>query len=86
MIEGVAQDLSAQYGQRFGQRNISSMVRFAQTLPVFEIVQTLSAQLSWSPVIKLLPIKDDLERGFTPEFACRIGIGNGTVALQLPAD
>ena len=69
VIEGVARDLSEQYGQGFGKRNISSMVRFAQTFPAFEIVQTLSAQLSWSHVIELLPIKDDLERDFYTELA-----------------
>ena len=69
VIEGVAKELSAQYGQGFGKRKISSMVRFAQTFPAFEIVQTLSAQLSWSHVIELLPIKDDLERDFYTELA-----------------
>jgi predicted nuclease of restriction endonuclease-like (RecB) superfamily len=64
VIEYVAQELSSQYGQGFGKRNVASMVRFAEMVQDVEILQTLSATLSWSHVIELLPIKDALERDF----------------------
>jgi predicted nuclease of restriction endonuclease-like (RecB) superfamily len=71
----IVQTLSAQllpdYGRGFGKRNLWSMVRFLEFFPDVKIVQTLSAQLTWSHFVELIYIKDDLKRNFYAEM-CRI--------------
>lgn len=44
----LSKELTAEYGRRFGPRNLFQMVRFGEVFPDDRIVQTLSAQLSWS--------------------------------------
>lgn len=46
------------------------MVRFTEVFPDQQIAQTLSAQLSWSHFVELIPIDDPLKREFYPEL-CR---------------
>lgn len=73
--EEILQTLSAKmvelYGRGFGARNLANMIRFAETFPNERIVATLSAQLSWSHFIELLPIEDQLKRDFYAEL-CRV--------------
>ncbi len=47
------------------------MVRFAEVFPDERIAQTLSAQLSWSHFVELLPLDDPLKRDFYAEM-CRV--------------
>ena len=72
--ERIVQTLSAQltedYGQGFGRRNLFQMVRLAELFPDPEIVSALSKQLSWSHFIEILPLKDALKRDFYAEL-CR---------------
>jgi predicted nuclease of restriction endonuclease-like (RecB) superfamily len=53
--------LSAQlervYGKNFTEKNVRRMMQFAELFPDFEIVVTLSRQLSWSHFLVLIPIK-----------------------------
>jgi predicted nuclease of restriction endonuclease-like (RecB) superfamily len=50
VVDKLAQDLSAIFPDTkgFSVRNLKNMQRFAKAYPDFEIVQTVSAQLSWS--------------------------------------
>ena len=52
------------YGSAFEQTNLRRMMRFAEKFVDYEIVATLSPQLSWSHIIELLPIKSDEARLF----------------------
>jgi predicted nuclease of restriction endonuclease-like (RecB) superfamily len=56
IIDNLAQDLSAHFPKikGFSVRNLKNMQKFALAYPDFEIVQTVSAQLSWSHHILLL--------------------------------
>jgi hypothetical protein len=45
------------------------MIRFAEAYQDPEIVQTLSAQLSWSHFIEIIYLKDTLQRQFYAEMA-----------------
>ena len=47
------------------------MMRFAEVFPDEQIVQTLSAQLSWSHFVELIPLEDRLKREFYAEM-CRV--------------
>lgn len=46
LIRALSQQLTEEFGKGFSKRNLHNMVKFYQTFPN---VQTLSAQLSWSP-------------------------------------
>lgn len=71
VVEHLSKALTAEYGRGFGRRNLFNMVRFAETFAEYEIVQTLSAQLSWSHFLELIYLKDDLQRDFYIEM-CRV--------------
>jgi hypothetical protein len=58
------------------------MLRFAETFPNFEIVQTLSGQLGWSHVIHLIAVSDALAR----EFYARMCITERWSARTQPAE
>lgn len=49
--------LESEYGRGFEEKNIRRMMQFAEQFSDFEIVVTLSRQLSWSHFLALLPLK-----------------------------
>ena len=49
--------LVAKYGKSFVERNIYRMTLFAERFSDLEILPTLSAKLSWSHILELLPLK-----------------------------
>ncbi|MDO6564633.1 PDDEXK nuclease domain-containing protein [Amphritea sp. 1_MG-2023] len=71
VIATLAKQLTALYGKGWGKRNLMNMVRFAELLPEQHIVQTLSAQLSWSHFIQLLALSDPLQREFYTQMAAQ---------------
>lgn len=71
IVSSLSRQLAAEYGRGFSRRNLFNMVRFADAFPQEEIVQALSAQLSWSHFVLLLPLDDPLKRDFYAEM-CRI--------------
>lgn len=64
VVEKVAERLQDNYGRGFSRRNLFHMVHFYEVLPDSEIVQTLSAQLSWSHLVEIIYIPDELKRNF----------------------
>ena len=71
IVASVSAQLTADYGNGFGKRNLFRMIKFAELFPESEIVTTLSAQLSWSHFVEILLVKNDLARDFYAEM-CRI--------------
>ncbi len=73
--EEILQTLSAklvlEFGRGFAQRNLASMVQFAEAFPDEKIVSTLSKELGWSHFVELLPLKKHLQRDFYAEM-CRV--------------
>jgi hypothetical protein len=63
--------LVPEFGNGFGIRNLSRMIRFAEIFPEGKIVVTLPRQLSWSHFVEIIPLKDDLQRDFYTEM-CRV--------------
>ena len=49
--------LVVQYGSSFSERNLYRMMLFAERFTNIEILPTLSAKLSWSHIIEMLPLK-----------------------------
>jgi len=64
VVERLAAQLTAEYGQGFSRPNLFKMVQFAEAFPSGAIVSTLSRQLSWSHVVELLTLTDPLRREF----------------------
>ena len=63
--------LTLEYGQGWSKRNLAYMIRFSETFPQIEILQTLCAKLSWSHFKDIIYIEDSLKREFYAEM-CRI--------------
>lgn len=64
VVQTLAKQLTAQYGRGWSKRNLLNMVKFYQQFQDVKIVQTLSAQLSWSHFNLLVSIDDPLKRDF----------------------
>jgi len=71
ILATVSRELTLEFGQAFTLRSLYRAIQFYQGFSDQEIVSTLSAQLSWSHFIELLPIKAPLARDFYAEM-CRI--------------
>jgi predicted nuclease of restriction endonuclease-like (RecB) superfamily len=65
----LGKQLTTHYGRGWSKRNLLYMAGFAQSYPDSEIVQTLSAQLSWSHCTLLIAIDDPLKRDFYTRMA-----------------
>ncbi|MCF7970479.1 MAG: DUF1016 N-terminal domain-containing protein [Methylococcaceae bacterium] len=64
IIAHLAQQLTRDYGRGWSKRNLAQMIKFSEVFPDVEIVQTLSAQLSWSHFVCLIAVTDALKREF----------------------
>lgn len=64
IIEKISESLTEKYGNGYGRVNITRMLRFARIFSNKEIVSTLSKQLSWSHLVMICAIEDDLKRDF----------------------
>jgi predicted nuclease of restriction endonuclease-like (RecB) superfamily len=64
VISDLSKDLTKEYGKGYSQRNLFNMVKFFETFQDEQILQTLSAKLSWSHFVKIFYIEDDLKRDF----------------------
>jgi predicted nuclease of restriction endonuclease-like (RecB) superfamily len=64
VVDALAIDLSQEFGKGWSKRNLFQMIKFSEVFSDFQIVQTLSAQLSWSHFNALVKIDDALKREF----------------------
>lgn len=64
VIDNLSIQLTSVYGKGYSRRNLFNMLSFYDGFPNSEIVQTLSAQLSWSHILEILRIEDELKRTF----------------------
>ena len=59
IVATLSLQLQEKYGKSFELTNLRRMMRFAENFVDYEIVATLSPQLSWSHIIELLPLKSN---------------------------
>ncbi len=71
ILQTLSEELTRDYGRGFSRANLSSMLRFAEVFVDEQKTQTLSAQLSWSHFVELIPLDDPLKRDFYAEM-CRV--------------
>ena len=70
IVASVARQLREEYGSKgFDEKNIRRMMQFAQAFPEEQIVASVMRQLSWTHILQVLPLKDDLQREFYLTFA-----------------
>lgn len=60
----LSRELTVMFGTGFSKRNLHNFIKFSELYSDFKIVQTLSAQLSWSHIYSLIYIKEDIKREF----------------------
>lgn len=71
VVAALSKQLQAEFGRGFGQRNLFSMIRFAEVFPDPEIVQSMIAQLGWTHFLHIIALDDPLKRDFYAEM-CRV--------------
>ncbi|WP_111670393.1 PDDEXK nuclease domain-containing protein [Algoriphagus litoralis] len=57
IVANISAQLEANYGRNFTEKNVRRMIQFVDQFSDFEIVVTLSRQLSWSHFLILIPLK-----------------------------
>jgi len=60
----LSRELTVKFGTGFSKRNLHNFIKFSELYSDLQIVQTLSAQLSWSHIYSLIYIREDLKREF----------------------
>ena len=83
IVATLSLQLQEKYGNSFELTNFRRMMRFAERFPDYEIVATLSPQLSWSHIIELLPLKTDEARLFYAREAVRGRFGVRDLRRQI---
>ena len=64
IIAELSNALITKYGDGFSKRNLHNFIKFNELYSDSQIVQTLSAQLSWSHIYSLIYIKEKIKREF----------------------
>ena len=65
IVSSVSRQLQEEFNSKgFASRNIHRMMQFAQQFPDFQIVTTLSTQITWSHVVEVLSLPADIQREF----------------------
>lgn len=64
VIASLSNQLTELYGKGFDAKNIHRMMKFAALYPDKQIVAPLVRQLSWSHILLVIPIDDELKRSF----------------------
>lgn len=71
IVSALATQLTAEFGDGFGRRNLFRMIRFAEVFPDAKIVSALLTQLGWTHFTHIIRLDDPLKREFYAEM-CRI--------------
>ena len=64
IVPTVSAQLEKVYGRSFAEKNVRRMMQFAEIFSDYQIVVTLSRQLSWSHFLAILPLKKEDARLF----------------------
>lgn len=83
VIGELAKQLTAEFGRGWSKRNLANMVKFVECYPDVNIVQTLSAQLSWSHFIQLIIYNSPLKRDFYTQMAITDSWSTRTLAERI---
>lgn len=85
IVPMIANELESKYGRNFTEKNIRRMMQFAEVFPDFQIVVTLSRQLSWSQFLVLIPLKNHEARMFYAELTANESLSVRDLRKQITA-
>lgn len=71
IVSAVSRELAVEFGQRFSEKNLWHMIRFAEVFPDGEILSALRRELSWTHFKQIIYLDDPLKRDFYAEM-CRL--------------
>jgi predicted nuclease of restriction endonuclease-like (RecB) superfamily len=69
-VHSVSRQLVKEFGSGFSRANLFHMIKFSQIFDDFEIVSTLSRQLSWSHFKEIMYMDDKLKIEFYIQMCC----------------
>ncbi len=69
VVSDISKDLTLKFGKGYNKASLFRMLRFAKMYPEQEIVATVSRQLSWSHIVIISQIEEELKRDFYLEMA-----------------
>lgn len=75
IVSTLSRQLTEKYGRNFEEKNLRRMLQFAENFPDYEIVVTLSRQLSWSHFLALIPLKNQDARLFYAQLSLQQQLG-----------
>jgi hypothetical protein len=64
ILQTLSAKLTVEFSRGFSNRNLASMVRFAEMFPDVKIVSALRRKLSWSHFIQIIYLDDPLRDPF----------------------
>ena len=64
LIPSISKILTEKYGRGYTKAGIFRMIQFYEVFPDEQIVATLSRQLTWSHLIEIIPIENEVKREF----------------------
>jgi len=83
IIAALGAQLEKEFGRGFNAKTLRHMARFAEAFPEIQIVSSLMRQLAWTHFLRIIYLKDALQRDFYAEM-CRIERWNTrTLAKQI---
>jgi predicted nuclease of restriction endonuclease-like (RecB) superfamily len=83
ILTALSAKLVAKYGKNFSERNLYRMTLFAERFPDAKILPPLSAKLSWSHFVELLPLKSDEARMYYANDAATRNYGTRELRRQI---
>jgi len=64
IVQILSGQLTKEYGKGYSQRNLADMIKFSQIFSDFNILQALTAKLTWTHFKTIIYIDDELKREF----------------------
>jgi predicted nuclease of restriction endonuclease-like (RecB) superfamily len=85
IVSTLSTQLKNRYGRNFEEKNLRRMLQFAEQFSDFEIVVTLSRQLTWSHFLVLIPLKLTETQLFYAQMASEQILGVRELRKQIAA-
>lgn len=64
IVVTLSRQLVTEHGKTFEEKNLRRMIQFYEAFPEQQSILSLTQQLTWSHLITIIPLKDDLKRDF----------------------
>lgn len=83
IVVTVSRQLVERFGTNYEEKNLRRMIQFVEKFSEFEIVVTLSRQLSWSHFLAIIPLKNKESREFYGNIAANNNWGVRELRKQI---